>query len=569
MNRKYGAILVAALLALLTLFASACSEQNKPESNNASGKENKPTTDQNTNDTPAVSNEPVDPLGKYPETITVTQVMGFSPPQDGKTPKSITPETNGYVTKLKEMLNIDIKYLWTVPSDQFEQKFSLSVASGDLPDVMAIGITDFEKFKEDGILADLTDAYNNYASPRLRQYVEQDGGATLNLFKDENGKILGLPNFEDPYLSTQILWIRQDWLTQLNLEVPQTLEELEMVAEAFVKQDPDNNGKDDTVGIAINKDLITWGFDARGLFHTMGAYPKAWIKGPDGKLIAGEIQPETRKALEKLQSWYQKGILDKEFAYKDINKVVEDVVAGKVGIAFGEWWYPEWPLNLNRDKDPKADWQAYVLPSYDGKPGVPMIPKMRLSSVAVANKDMKNPEAMVKMANFYLEMQNPEYKDINKPENGFVYTWYQPRFYNPTDIADGYTTVNEALKTGKTDTLDPQHLSLYEKAKKYLEGDQSHWGMYTSRVDENGGWGLTQKIKEMPVIFNEFAGSPTPTQIEKGASLDKLTDETFTEIIVGSPISDFDKYAESWKKLGGNDISEEINAWYEKTLQNQ
>ncbi|MDQ8736435.1 extracellular solute-binding protein [Paenibacillus sp. LHD-38] len=554
MKKKYGTIVLASFLTVSMMLASACSNQNQPN--------NDPPAQSNQTENTGGSNKPADPLEKYPETVTVTQVLGFSPPQDGKTPASTTPETNGYVLKLKEMLNIDLKYLWTVPSDQFEQKFSLSVASGDLPDIMSVGTTDFEKFKEDGLLADLTDAYNNYASPRLKQYVEQDGGATLSMFKDKEGRILGLPNFEDPYMSSQILWIRGDWLANLKLEVPESLEELEQVAEAFVKQDPDQNGKDDTFGIAMNKDLVTWGFDARGLFHTMGAYPKAWVKGADGKLVAGEVQPETKKALEKLQSWYTNGLLDKEFAYKDINKVVEDVVAGKVGIAFGEWWYPEWPLNLNRDKDPKADWKAFVLPSYEGKPSMPMIPKVRLTKVFVANKEMKNPEAMVKMANFFLELEDPKYKDVRKPENGFVYSWYDPRFFNPTAIADGYMAVNEALKAGNADSLDPQYLKTYDTAKKYLDGDQSSWGEYTSRVDENGGWAMTQKVKEMPVVFNEFAGSPTPTQVEKGASLDKLTDETFIKIIVGKPISEFDKYVESWKKLGGNDISDEVNEWY-------
>lgn len=504
-----------------------------------------------------------DPLGKYEEPITVTQVLGFAPPQDASTPSSTTPETNAYVTKLKEMLNIDLKYLWTVPSDQYDQKFSLSVASGDLPDVMAISQSDFEKFKEDGLLADLTTAYENYASPNLKAFVEKDGGAALQLFTDEDGKILGLPNYLDPYSSLQLMWIRTDWLENLQLEVPRTFEELERVAEAFVTGDPDQNNVNDTYGITMNKDLISWGFDARGVLYTMGSYPKAWIKDVEGKLVAGETTPETREALQTLQSWYQKGILDKEFAFKDIDKVVEDVVAGKVGIAFGEWWYPEWPLNLSKDSDPKAEWAAFPLPSYKGVPGKPLIPKANITKVLVANKKMKHPEALVKMANFYDVINSPEYAEENKPTNGYVYSWFEPRFYNPTDIADTYKRINQALTTGDASQLTLSDQTLYENALAYRDGDASKWGHYTSRVDENGGWGLTEKLKSEPVVYNEFAGTPTPTQIEKGSSLDKLTDETFLKIIVGSaPIEEFDKYAESWRKLGGSEITDEVNDWY-------
>lgn len=73
-----------------------------------------------------------------------------------------------------------------------------------------------------------------------------------------------------------------------------------------------------------------------------------------------------KTALGKLQSWYKDGILDKEFALKDENKAVEDITAGKVGIVYGEWWYPNYPLNLNVDKDPKAEWIAIQIPGLDG-----------------------------------------------------------------------------------------------------------------------------------------------------------------------------------------------------------
>lgn len=48
------------------------------------------------------------------------------------------------------------------------------------------------------------------------------------------------------------MWIRQDWLDNLGLEVPRTWDELAAVAEAFVTQDPDGNGEDDTIGILLD-----------------------------------------------------------------------------------------------------------------------------------------------------------------------------------------------------------------------------------------------------------------------------------------------------------------------------
>ncbi|BFH13821.1 hypothetical protein WJ0W_003805 [Paenibacillus melissococcoides] len=47
-----------------------------------------------------------------------------------------------------------------------------------------------------------------------------------------NGKILALPNFEDPFMSAQILWLRKDWLDKLSFGVPQTMDELPAVRES-------------------------------------------------------------------------------------------------------------------------------------------------------------------------------------------------------------------------------------------------------------------------------------------------------------------------------------------------
>jgi len=559
------------LLATLSLFViSACSGQGKEPA----GSQPQSATKEEGGTTAA----PPDPLGKYPETVTVTEVMGFNPPEDPRTPKGITPEQNAYLKDLKEMLNIEVKYKWTVPSSQFSQKFSLALASGDLPDILELDGKNFEKLKKQGMLADLTEAYRDYASPTLKKYMESDGGFAMKTYS-QDGKQLGIPAFEDPFLSTQLLWIRKDWLDNLKLEPPKTMDELEMVAKAFVQQDPDQNGKNDTYGLVLQKNLFFWGFDARGFFNGFGAYPSmgdgqtAWIQDGSGKLIPGLIQPEVKTALGKLQSWYKEGILDKEFALKDENKAVEDITAGKVGISYGEWWYPNWPLNLNVDKDPNANWIAIQIPGLDG-PGKSLVPKIRGDKVYAVNKKMKNPEAAIKMINFYIEMGNKEYLNQNQAEKGYVYNWFSPRIYNPAQIETIYTEVNKALEANQTEiTLDDENYKnvadVFKATKDYLAGDTSNaskgvnWGQYFSRAAKDGGWGLTRQIKENQAFVNhEFYGLPTATQVEKGAQLDKLMQETFTKIIMGSSVDEFDKFVASWKSLGGDEITQEVNDWY-------
>ncbi|MCQ6559858.1 extracellular solute-binding protein [Paenibacillus mendelii] len=571
--RRTTASLIVMIMLIVAL--AACSGNDNAGGNN-SKQGNDPSANKGSNVSGNQSDSgPQDPLGKYEEPITVTQVLAYRAPEEGDALKGVTPETNGYLKDLKEMLNIDLKYEWSVPADQFEQKFSLAIASGDLPDIMQIDYNTYEKFKEQDVLADLTDAYKNYASPLLKKTIEADNGFALKSLTTD-GKLLGVATSGEGVV--QIVWIRSDWLANLKLQPPTTIDELEKVAEAFVKNDPDQNGSDDTYGIVFNKNLLGWGFDARGAFYSHGAYPGAWIKDADGKLVAGEVQPETKTALARMQSWYKNGILDKEFALRDENKASEDIVASKVGIAFGEWWYPNWPLNLNKDNDPKAEWIPLMLPSLDGSaPGKTLISRT-VSSILVVNKKAKHPEAAIKMANFYLELSKPKYAvkespDFKGAKNGYIYLWFQPRFYYPKMFDEVMAKVSDAIDA-KQDQLDlpddfpgaGEAQSVFTNAKKFFENpkDNAAWGMWYSRGARDGGVGLSKKVvDEKHTVYNEYYGPPTPTMLEKGASLNKLMIETFTKIIMGSaPITDFDKFADSWKKLGGNDITDEVNAWY-------
>ncbi|MNH33226.1 hypothetical protein D3C78_778740 [compost metagenome] len=55
---------------------------------------------------------------------------------------------------------------------------------------------------------------------------------------------------------------------------------------------------------------------------------------------------------------------------------------------------------------------------------------------------------------------------------------------------------------------------------------------------------------------------------QKGELLRKMEDETFLKIIYGQDSADaFDSFVEKWKSSGGNDITREVNEWYQAVTQ--
>ena len=89
-------------------------------------------------------------------------------------------------------------------------------------------------YAQTGVIADITDLYEKYASDELKEYVGVDDGQSMNAITLD-GKIYGLPMMGNGYDEVPVMFIRQDWLDNLGLKMPTTIEELKEVARAFTR----------------------------------------------------------------------------------------------------------------------------------------------------------------------------------------------------------------------------------------------------------------------------------------------------------------------------------------------
>ena len=562
MNRRNKAALLYPSLAALLLTA-ACSNANpSPGNEGAPANETDGTA-------PAESSGP---LTKYDPELTLTSVrsdLGTNYKYD----EGETIDNNIWVQTYQEQLGIKLKYDWVVPGDQFGQKFSVALASNNLPDAFSVDNKNLKLLADNGVIADLTDAYETYATPLTKSVIEGDGGAMLETAK-VGGRLMAIPETLSMLDNIDMIWIRKDWLEKLNLPVPATLDELVKTAEAFVTQDPDGNGKADTYGFAINNDAVSGGTtgwaDIAPIFYAFHAYPNGWIKDASGKLVNGTIQPEVKTALAFLQDLYARKMIDPEFGVKDGAKVAESTTAGKIGIAYGMMWNSIWPLNSSKEnaEDP-GDWIPIPPVSSDDQPLLSLVSNP-VTNFHVVNKDFKHPEALIKMVNLWVENTMGENGDNDKysttPEGKEVFKLSMFRVWKPKQNLESYLAVKEALNSS-----DPSGLSNstdkanYGKVLAYhQDGDLKSWG-YAAVFGPNGSQSILEEIDKKKLYkYNEFYGAPTQTMIDKGATLAKMQNETFLKIIMGkAPIEEFDAFVDQWKRLGGDQITKEVNEWYE------
>src|SRR5699024_9700109 len=190
---------------------------------------------------------------------------------------------------LEEHTGYKMKVNW-VPNTNYADKMNITLASDDIPKVMVASKSgSFIKSAENDAFWDLTDYLQDY--PNLSQ-------ANPDVLQNSsvNGRVYGVYRSRD--IMRTCVFVRKDWLENLNLEMPETTEDLYNLAKAFTENDPDGNGKDDTTGVvipswpgAINSSSP---YDALAIWFGAG---NAW-KEVDGKLEPSFMQPEYLESIQ-------------------------------------------------------------------------------------------------------------------------------------------------------------------------------------------------------------------------------------------------------------------------------
>ncbi|MCI9231436.1 MAG: extracellular solute-binding protein [Lachnospiraceae bacterium] len=210
------------------------------------------------------------------------------------------------------------------------EALNLLYASGELPDIIVyVGYTGGpEKAVKDKIIQPLND-YMQYA-PDLQAVMDSN-----ELYKKSNttkdGDIIGFPFIRgDDYLLTSVgLIIRQDWLDDLNLELPQTPDELYEVLKAFKEEK----------GASVPMSAGNWWLTSFGLGHGLLTSPFGLVKGQfyqvDGKVHYGYAEEAYKDALAYVNKLYTEGLLDPNFQTVDDNTVRANIMNGEAGVAIG------------------------------------------------------------------------------------------------------------------------------------------------------------------------------------------------------------------------------------------
>ena len=218
------------------------------------------------------------------------------------------------------------------PVGQAKEQFSLMVASRDLPDVIEYSWMTGSpggpaKAIDDGIIIPLND-YIDELAPNFKSRLEE--GDFADAYRKgsmtDNGEYYGFTNLT---VGTKRvfggMFLRKDWLDELGLQVPETIDEWTTVLRAFRDQKGAKAPLTGGIGLTSTPDY----------HHFNGAFDVGRELYLDGNTVKyAPLEAGFKDYLQLLHSWYEEGLLDNDYYTNTGEIVYSKMVTGVSGATY-------------------------------------------------------------------------------------------------------------------------------------------------------------------------------------------------------------------------------------------
>jgi putative aldouronate transport system substrate-binding protein len=491
-----------------------------------------------------------------------------------------TPEDNIWTDYMMDRYKIRVVFNWIITGkmSDYSQKLNLSVMSGEVPDVFHIpNINVLQDFAQAGHLMEVKPVFDRLAVEPFKKRVNIYNGM-LWTATQVDGKNYTIPDRKFFFQDNKSLWIRQDWLDGLGLEAPSTLDEMYEVAKAFATQDPDGNGKADTVGFGFDNTLMSWMASIDPFVGMFGTFPGTWLKGiwvkdDSGGLVYSSMRPGMREGLAELAKWYDEGLVNQDFVTQKESVLAQMIGAGTVGMYFGSPWNPSWPHPDTLKNVPGAVWKPYPIP--DGPDGTHVLFDTPIIGGAgtAYSKEFKHIERLFEYYNDKAEeYTTPGDTEYNLKYELGKYTEEDPEAGGVKRIP-GVENHCAAFGIGNDPFRYKELIRMYDAGyhldpKRYKpQTPIAYWHDLQLQADQPDYMAaLRICVQEEPnVLVDQFqAASPGPVHQETWGFLQSMELEYISKIIMGElPISAWDEFVVNWRKSGGDRLTEEVNTWWD------
>ena len=348
---------------------------------------------------------------------------------------------------LKENGNVNItgeRYL----SDIWNEKVSLSIASGELPDAfLSTGWTSAQvaKYGEDGVLLDVSGMLAEYC-PNLVALFEKYPQVKA-MCTTVDGAIYALPSINMlPRDVHSRFWMSQAWLDALELEHPQTLDELYNVLVAFRDGDPNGTGEKDEIpvsgsdGGSIDQLIL----NAYGL--NIGGYNDLFDAGEDDQIFFVPTSDAYKAYLKYMRKLFAEGLLDNEIFVQTSDQMNAKGAQNRIGMYESAASWIACTSEYGMDHFQAGPYSSELNPDKF----VPTSGGYSLNVCAITTA-CEHPEVLLKIMNFFYSVPGGIMEN-NGPYGGWIWLDEENGIWGYADsVLEEYESV-EAWRAAKATT---------------------------------------------------------------------------------------------------------------------
>lgn len=435
--------------------------------------------------------------------------------------------------QLQKDTGTEIEFIHPTSSDQF----NLMLSSGELPDIIEADWATYnggaEKSMSDGYIMNLNDIIKNDA-PNLKAYLEKNPEID-KMIKTNDGNYYVFPfvrGDESLLVSTGPI-IRKDWLEELGMEMPETIDEWHTMLTRF------KNEKKASIPLSFMNYSAMFNYGA--FIGAYGVNNTFFVKG--NKVVYGPMEQGYKEFLTEMAKWYKEGLLDKNFMSVDEKALDSAVLSGSTGatvagLGGGIGKYlgaattkgfdlcgAKYPV-LNKGDKPMFSARQNPYPGY----GAAISKNCKKAKLAAKVLDYGYSEAGEMLNNFGIEGESYE-------------------------MVDGYPTFTELI------TKNPDGLAMANIMSKYVRSnwmggfvqDKRYIEQYSSLPQQQEAlknWMDTDAEKYiLPTL--SFSSEQSSELSEIMNTVSTYQDEQMVKFIMGSrPIDEFDDYVKDMKDMG-------------------
>ena len=294
------------------------------------------------------------------EDVTLSYFFGF----EGSTLNYIpsgTMDGHQVWSWLRENTGVNVE-LKVVDKTQETDQFNLMIASGDYTDIVPASdySAGLEAAVEEDIMLDLTEVIEENM-PNYWTIVNSDQNL-LEKVKDAD-MFVGIYAIKDQMAnpSGQGPFIRMDWLEDLNMEVPQTYDELTDVLKAFKSEKGATEALALPNTVNVNNGVLMGGFGSLAELSTngMGVDFGASFYQEDGKVVYGATAEGCHKYLSWLHELCEEGLMSMDNMQAREMNPFSDYNAGMAANGTNGYMFNMQPFGgmyNGMSEDPNCNW---------------------------------------------------------------------------------------------------------------------------------------------------------------------------------------------------------------------